>query len=449
MIKKTNTDSVFYRNFRWQYPIIDKGEGIYLYDTEGKRYLDACGGAIAVNIGHGVPEIIDAMVKQAKRVSFAYTITFNSEAQIQLAKKIADLCPMESAKVFFLSGGSEAVETAIKIARQYHVESGNSWKYKVISRWPSYHGGTIATLSLSGRPYIRDIHTPYLLNFPHIALPYCYRCPFGKEYPNCEIDCALELERVIKREGSEYISAFIAEPIVGLSACGITPPPEYYGIIRSICDKYNVLMIMDEVVTGFGRTGKNFGINHWNVIPDMITTGKGMSSGYAPLAGVIVSGKIVDVLVRGSGVLRSAFTYAGNPLCCAIGLAVQNYIEKHNLIQKSAEKGLFLFEKCSKLNRLKTVGRISGKGLLLGIEFVEDKEKKKPFDKDRHFSETIVQKAFERGLYIRQGAPGMIDGVLGDHMMIAPQFITEEKDIEKIVNIVEEVILDTEKSFGF
>jgi len=448
MSMKTYHDSVLYRNFKKEYPVIDTADGVYLYDVKGKKYLDACGGALVVNIGHGVPEVIDAMVKQAERVSFAYTAIFNSEAQIQLAGRIASLCPMESARVFFVSGGSEATETAIKIARQYHVESGNSSKYKVISRWQSYHGATIGALSMTGRPHDRDIFTPYLLDFPHISPPYCYRCPFGKEYPHCDIDCAKELERVIKQEGSNYISAFIAEPIIGLTASGVTPAPEYYGIIRSICDRYNVLMIMDEVVTGFGRTGKNFGIDHWNVVPDIIATGKGISSGYVPLGGVIVGEKVVDVIARGSGVLKTSFTYSGNPLSCAIGLAVLDYIEKHDLIQKSAEQGSYLFEKCSKLNKFGTVGRISGRGLMLGIEFVENKETKKPFDRETHFSEAIVQRAFENGVVVRPGIPGNVDGLLGDHILITPPFVIEEEHIEQIVDTLEDVIRETEKNLG-
>jgi adenosylmethionine-8-amino-7-oxononanoate aminotransferase len=446
MSVRIRDDRVFYRNLRKEYPVIDRGEGVYLYDVNGKKYLDACGGALVVNIGHAVEEVIDAMMKQARRVSFAYTAIFDSEAQIQLAEKVSSLSPMESGKVFFVSGGSEANETAMKIARQYHVESGNSSKYKVISRWQSYHGNTMGALSMTGRRESRDIFTPYLLDVPHIFPPYCYRCPFGKTYPQCDIECATQLERLIKQEGSDYISAFIAEPITGLTAAGVTPPPEYYGIIRAICDKYNVLMIMDEVVTGFGRTGKNFGIDHWKVVPDIITTGKGMSSGYTPLGGVIVDKKIVDTIARGSGVLKSTFTYSGNPLSCAIGFAVLDYIEKHDLIKKSAEKGSYLLAECSKLNKFKTVGRIDGKGLLLGIEFVENKETKKPFDKEKHVSETIVRKAFDKGVVIRPGVGGMVDGISGDHILITPPFIIEKKQMDEIVSTLEEVIADTEKS---
>lgn len=438
-------DHVMYRNFRQAYPLIDRGEGVYLYDIEGKSYLDACGGALVVNIGHGVPEILEAMVEQAKRVSFAYTAQFNNEAQIQLAKKVAHLSQMESAKVFFVSGGSEANETAMKIARQYHVEAGNPSKYKVVSRWVSFHGSTIGSLSMTGRTQTRKIYAPYLLDFPHIPPPYCYRCPLGKTYPGCDIDCALELERVIKLEGSENISAFIAEPIVGLSASALTPPPEYYEIIRSICDKYDVLMIMDEVVTGFGRTGKNFGIHHWNVLPDMITAGKGISSGYTPLGAVIVNHKIAEVISKGSGVVKTSFTYSGNPLSCAIGLAVQEYIEKNKLIQRSDKLGSFLFEKTSPLDDLPIVGEIRGKGLLVGMEFVENKETKRPFEREKRVSEMITQKAFERGVLIRPGVPGMVDGITGDHILMTPPFTIEEKDIERLVSVLHEILLEVQK----
>ena len=288
MAEARGDDHIFHRILKEHWPRISHGNGVYLIDADGRRFLDACGGVHVVSIGHGVKEVIDAMHDQARKVSFTYH-HFLSEAQIDLAEKISEMTPPGLERVFFVSGGSEATESAIKIARKYHLETGNPGKYKVVTRWQSWHGNTIG--ALSGRTSWRVDYVPYLLDFPHIPPPYCYRCPLGKTYPECHVSCAEELERVIHQEGSDSISAFIAEPILGTSAAGLTPPPEYYPTIREICDRHNILMIVDEVVTGFGRTGANFGINHWDVIPDIMATGKGLSSGYTPIAATIVGGE--------------------------------------------------------------------------------------------------------------------------------------------------------------
>jgi adenosylmethionine-8-amino-7-oxononanoate aminotransferase len=256
-------DCIFYRNLNRVYPIIEHGQGIYLYDTDGNEYLDFGSGIAVVNIGYNVPEVIQAMADQSQKASFIYSAPFTNEPQIRLSKKIIDLAPEGMSKVIFVSGGSEAVETAIKLARQYHLERGKESKYRIISRWTGYHGNTLGALSASGRPSWRYHYTPYLQNFPHIHPPYCYRCPYEKTYPECNVFCAHELERVINFEGADYISAFIAEPVIGTSATGVTPPPEYYPIIRDICTRHDILFISDEVITGFGRTGANFGIDHW------------------------------------------------------------------------------------------------------------------------------------------------------------------------------------------
>jgi len=442
---KSNNQYIFHRNMRRSYPLMEKGKGAYIFDSDGKRYIDGVGGIAVVNIGHGVEEIIEAMVKQAKRVCFIYNGQFITEPAAKLAKKITDMTPEGLNKVFFTSGGSEAVETAIKMARQYHVETGNPSKYRVIARWTSYHGNTIGALSLSGRPSWREKFIPFLLNFPHIAPPYCYRCPFGKEYPGCNIDCAYDLERVIKLEGPDSISAFIAEPIIGTTAPGVTPPPEYYKIIREICDKYNVLMIVDEVINGFGRTGKNFGINHWDVTPDIIVTGKGLSSGYAPLAATIAHERIYDAFLEGSRVFTHGYTYVEHPLSCAVGLAVQEYMGKNNLIERCARMGSYLLEKLSCLKELPIVGDVRGKGLLLGVEFVKDKERRTPFERKLQVQEKVVDRCFEKGLVLVPGIRGNVDGVLGDQLQITPPYIITEEIADEIVDKVEESIIEVQE----
>ena len=253
---------VFHRVKKESWPLISHAEGLYLYDAAGNRYLDACAGVHVVSIGHGVKEVIEAMHEQAGKVTFAYG-KFISKPQIQLAEKIATMTPAGLSRVFFVSGGSEATESAMKMARKYHVETGNPSKYKVITRWQSWHGNTVGALSMSGRSPWRQDYVPYLLDFPHISPCYPYRCAYCKDAGECQLSCAEELERVIKQEGSDSISAFIAEPILGTSACGVMPPPDYFPMVRDICDRHNVIMIVDEVVTGFGRTGLDFGIQHW------------------------------------------------------------------------------------------------------------------------------------------------------------------------------------------
>lgn len=442
---KQENANIFYRDMRKDYPLMERAEGLYLYDSEGRKYIDGVAGIAVVNIGHSVKEVINAMYRQAKKASFIFAGQFTTEAQLNLAKNLVQLSPSGLSRVFFVSGGAEATETALKMARQYHVETNHSSKYRVVARWMSYHGNTIGALSMSGRTQWRKLFTPYLLNFPHIVPPYCYRCPFDKSYPECGIDCAYDLERVIKLEGADSIAAFIAEPIIGTSAPGVTPPPEYYQIIRSICDKYNVLMIIDEVITGFGRTGKNFGIDHWNIVPDIIATGKGISSGYTPLAAVIAHEKIFHAFKKGSGSFTHGHTYAGNPLSCAVGLAVQEYMQKNNLVERVATTGSLFMKKLSALSDLPIVGDIRGKGLLLGVEFVLDKETKSPFERKLKVAETIVQHAFQKGLIIVPGVPGNVDGVLGDHIQISPPFIIDEAAMEAMVKIIRDSIIEVQE----
>ena len=441
-------DRIFHRTLKKKWQQIERGEGIYLYDTDSNRYLDACAGVHVVSIGHGVEEIADAMREQASKVCFTYS-RFLTQPQVDLAQKIGDLTPEGLNKVFFVSGGSEATESAMKIARKYHLETGNPKKYKVVSRWQSWHGNTVGALSMSGRTPWRDDYVPYLLNFPHIPPPYCYRCPYGETYPGCHLTCADELERVIRQEGSEYISAFIAEPILGTSAAGMTPPPEYYPIIREICDRHNVLMIIDEVVTGFGRTGVNFGIDHWGVVPDIMATGKGLSSGYTPIAATIAHEKIYDAIYEKSTSFVHGHTYGGNPLSCAVALAVQNYIERHDLVSQCARMGDLMLEKLTPLHDIPIVGDIRGKGLLTGIEFVADKEKRTPFDPEQKVTSMVVNLAFEKGVLVMPGAPGLVDGVAGDHIAISPPFTITESEVLQIVDVLKETIEAVSKQLGY
>jgi adenosylmethionine-8-amino-7-oxononanoate aminotransferase len=432
-------DRVFYRDYRKSYPIVDRGEGVYLFDVKGKKYIDASGGPFVVNIGHGVPEIIAAMEEQARKVCFPYAGNFASEAQVELAEEVIQFCPPGMSRVYFVSGGSEANEVALKLARQYHLERGEPSRVKIIGRWQGYHGATLAALAMGGHTHYRKDYLPYMMNFPHIHAPYCYRCRFGREYPSCGIVCAQELEKTIINEGKETIAAVISEPVTGSSLGALAPVPEYFPIIREICDRYGVLLIVDEVITGFGRTGKNFGIEHWGVVPDMIVTGKGISSGYTPLGATIVHEKIFDVFTRSK---RSSFflgyTYAGNPLSCAVGLAVLRYLKEKKLVERAAQMGARLFGQLEGLKKIPIVGDIRGKGLLLGIELVQDAQKN-PFPRSRKLAESIVRKAFAKGVILLPGH-GLEGGVVGDLLMLAPPFIIREEEIKRVFDVLDVLI---------
>ena len=421
-------DHIFHRARMDHWPRITHGRGCYLYDTEGRSYLDACAGVHVVGIGHGVEEIAEAMAEQARKVTFAYG-QFISQPQIDLARKIAEMAPEGMGRVFFVSGGSEATEAAMKIARKYHIETGNPSRYQVISCWQSWHGNTIGALSMSGRSAWRKDYTPYLLDFPHISQ-----------------HSTDELERVIRQVGAEYISAFIVEPILGTSSAGLTPPDDYFSTVRDICDHYGILLIVDEVVTGYGRTGVDFGIDHWGVVPDLMATGKGLSSGYTPIAATIARDEIYEAIYETAPAFVHGHTYGGNPLSCATALAVQEYAERHSLVKRCAEMGEVMLEQLQPLTDLPMVRAARGRGLLCGVEFAADKERNAPFDPSLGVTGRVVHEAFERGVLIMPGAPGPLDGVNGDHVAISPPYIVTEDEVSRIVRVLREAVEAVERT---
>ncbi len=425
-------DHVFYRNSRKMYPVADHGEGIYIYDKTGKRYLDGSGGAAVVCIGHGVKEIKEAMIRQAEQISFAHSSQFTSPAAEDLASRLVGLAPRGLSRVYFLSGGSEAVETAVKMARQYQVERGKPDKYKVISRWTSYHGNTMGALALSGHTGRRKHYLPLMQHTPHVQPAYCYRCPFGSQPDKCALECAADLEKTILYEGPDSVSAFIAEPVVGATAGALVPRDGYFQKIREICNRYDVLFISDEVMTGMGRTGKNFGVDHWNVVPDLIVAAKGLSSGYTPVAAVMAKEEIHRAIQEGSGSFVHGHTYCQNPLSCAIALAVVEHIVKNNLVSRCAEAGVYLQD----LRRHPFVGDIRGRGLFAGIEFVRDRNTKEPFDPKLKLNALLANRAFMNGLITYPGGGGA-DGVRGDHLLLAPPFIITREQTDQLVSILD------------
>ena len=421
-------EHIFHRARKDHWPQISHGRGCYLYDTEGRAYLDACAGVHVVGIGHGVEEIAEAMAEQARKVTFAYG-RFVTRPQIDLARKIAEMAPEGMGRVFFVSGGSEATEAAMKIARKYHIETGNPSRYQVISCWQSWHGNTIGALSMSGRSAWRKDYTPYLLDFPHISQ-----------------HSTDELERVILQIGAEYISAFIVEPILGTSAAGLTPPDDYFSTVRDICDHYGILLIVDEVVTGYGRTGVNFGIDHWGVVPDLMATGKGLSSGYTPIAATIARDEIYERIYETAPAFVHGHTYGGNPLSCATALAVQKYVENHGLVRRCAEMGEVMLEQLQPLTELSMVRTVRGRGLLCGVEFTADKERGAPFDPSLGVTGRVVQEAFDRGVLVMPGAPGPLDGVNGDHVAISPPYTVTEDEVARIASVIRESVEAVERT---
>lgn len=442
--KPLTSEHIFFRSSGEINPVVDRADGIYCYDDAGKRYIDGMGGVGVVSIGHNVAEIREAAMRQMEKVCFAHPFHWKNKPHMELTERIARLAPEGMTKVFLCSGGSEANESALKLARQYHVETGNPSKYKVISRWSSFHGNTLGTLSAAGMRSRREIFAPLLTDMPHIAACNCYHCPFDREFPSCNLRCATDLEATILREGPDNISAFIAEPIVGAAGGGLTAPPGYFENIRAICDRYNILLIVDEVITGFGRTGKNFGIEHWNVVPDIICTGKGLSSGYTPLGAMIVHERIYEPFRTGKG-FAHGYTYGGNPLSCAIGCAVLKYMEDHDLIGNVARLTDHFFGKGKELLDLDIVGDVRGKGFFMGIELVEDKPTRRPFEPRLNIAGKIADAAFANGLIVGAGKGG-IDGVRGDHINLAPPFTCTKADLTEIIQILKKSILQVRQN---
>lgn len=423
------------------YPYISHGKGIYLYDQEGKRYIDGCGGAVTASIGHGVEKVAEAMYAQAQKVSFAYRSHFSSDAVEALGAKLAEWAPGSLNWTFFVSSGSEATETAQKIAIQYWQEKGRPTKNRIISRWMSYHGITMGALSMSGHVLRRKRFVPLLEDYPTISPPYPYRRPEGMSLSEYALQCANELEAAILRVGADQVAAFIAEPVIGASGGAVVPPDGYFQRIREICDKYEVLFIADEVMTGVGRTGKAFGMDHWGVVPDLMTLGKGMSAGYTPMAATIVTDEIIETITKGSGLIMAGHTYSANPQSAAVSLAVLQYVEKHQLIEKSAEQGAYLLQRLESLaEKLPLIGEARGLGMLCGLEFVRDKATKEAFPLSAGVASKVIAKSFEKGLIIYP-AIGGLDGVAGDAIIVAPPLTITKSEIDELIAILREAIL--------
>jgi adenosylmethionine-8-amino-7-oxononanoate aminotransferase len=404
-----------------------RGQGAYLWDARGKQYLDLAGSAAVNIIGHGVSEIVAAMTEQARSVEFVHSGQFTTPIAEQYARELLEFAgpSFKGGAVYFTSGGSDAVEMALKLAREYQVEIGNFGRSQIISRDQSQHGSTLGAIAVSRNGRRSEIYRPMVREFTTIGTPNCYRCNYEctDGCANCAVSYALELEAALAATNNKA-AAMLLEPVNGVSMGAVVPPPGYLQKIAEICEKNEVLLIADEVTSGMGRTGRNFAVQHWDVVPDILVTSKGLSSGYAPLGAVIVAPKVVEVVAYGSGAHMHGFTYSSHPISLAAGRAVLNYINQQELLQAadSDREGSIasMLAKClGDLRDLPSVGDVRGLGLLWAVEFVEDKISKLPYSTSVNFSGLVAQAAMERGLLVYP-AQGCAGSDCGDHILIAP-----------------------------
>lgn len=411
-----------------RYPLVERGKGVFLYDAAGRDYLDGSSGAIVANIGHGVSEIAEAATAQISKIAYSYRTQFSNQKAEELASKIIEHAG-DKAAAFFLNSGSEANEAAIRLVIQYWRERGRPKKQRILSRRVSYHGNTLGALSLSSDMRRQEL-SGLLIEEPIVAPSYCYRCPFRRDPQTCEIDCAQQLEDAILSMGPENVAAFITEPIIGATGGAIIPHRGYFQRVREICDQYDVLLVVDEVITGFGRTGKWFGMHHWGVSADLTILGKGINAGYTPLSAVLLSEDMVTAISEGSGRLTIGHTHSANPLSAAICSAVIDYIETHDLVQQALRKGSVLGEFLQSLGqKYDFVGDVRGIGLLWGIEFVSNRQTKEPFPLEAKITDRIVDLAFENGLIIYP-CRGLINANQGDAILIAPPLVITDSQLE-------------------
>jgi len=454
MSTATHADSLFSRNLNKHYPIAVRGEGCWIIASDGRRYLDASGQAAVVNIGHGVAEIGSAMAEQSSRIAFAHTTQFHSESAEKLAARVLAIAPRNfrnGGRVYFTSGGSEATETAIKLARQYFLESKQPSRYRVVSRKQSYHGSTLGAMSVSGNVGRRAPYAPMIPEWGHVAPCFCYHCPFGKTYPECNLACADDLDAFLRANDASSVAAFLFEPVVGATLGAVPAVDGYTTRIAEICRKHGILVIADEVMSGIGRTGKPFASEHWGLEPDIILTGKGIASGYAPLGAVLVAPRLVEAFEKGSAAFMHGFTYQAHPVATAAGNAVFDYLEAHKLFERVASACDTLRKSLSRVESHPHVGRVRGLGLLMGVEFVKDKATREPFPKEAGIAEKIRQAAFDKNVLLYPGQ-GTVDGVRGDHVLLAPPFIIQAQECEQIAEGLQYALntvfpLDSAESF--
>lgn len=436
------------RDWNKDFPVIEKGAGIYLYDKAGNKYIDGSGGSsVCTSIGHGVEEVTAAIHEQGKKISYAPTHAFTGEAVLKLAERIVHLAPgnlRDNSRVWFSCTGTDSTDDAVRLARQYWFEKGKTSKYQVITRWQAFHGNNIAVAGFSGITARRKLFQPMFVESPHLPPAYCYRCPFEKTHPSCGLLCARALETTLRQVGAENIAAFIAEPMVGAALAAVPAPEGYFRTIRDICDKYEVLFIADEVMTGWGRTGKPWAMEHWGVSPDIIATAKGMTSGYIPIAATLARDDIWAVLEKNNSQFRSGHTLNANVVAAAGALAAIDFMERNKLTDNAAARGKQMREGLELLAAKHPImDRVSGLGLMLGFEIVQDKATKKPFPNSMGLSKMVEKAALARGLILFP-CSGCVDGVDGNMIMFGPPLIISEAQVAQLLDILDAAIADVE-----
>ena len=425
--------NVFPRHNNFELPYAVRGEGCYIIDKNNKYYLDASGGAAVSCLGHSDETVKDAIKKQTEKLAFAHTSFFTNDPAEKLANLLAENSPKGLNKVYFVSSGSEAVEASLKLARQYFIEIGEPERHRVISRKQSYHGNTLGALAAGGNVWRRSFFEKIIVDTSLISPCYPYR---HQKVNETELDYGLrvanELEEEIIRLGPQNVMAFIAETVVGATAGALTPVPGYFKRIREICDQYNILLILDEVMCGMGRTGSLFACEEENIIPDIVTIAKGLGAGYQPIGAMLCQDFIYDTIANGSGFFQHGHTYLGHPIACAASLAVLTKLIDENMCKKVKDKGEMLQKILERdLGQNQFVGNIRGRGLFRGVEIVKDRSTKEPFSRKLNIANNIKKEALNLGL-ICYPMQGTVDGIIGDHILIAPPFIINEDEINEI-----------------
>jgi adenosylmethionine-8-amino-7-oxononanoate aminotransferase len=424
---------ILHRQIHASLPVAVGGQGVHLLDADGRSYIDASGGA-AVCLGHGHPDVTAALHAQADRLAYAHTSFFTNEPAERLADRLVGGAPQGISHAYFVSGGSEAIEAALKMARQYFVETGEPQRRNIIARRQSYHGNTLGALAAGGNEMRRTQFRPLLIETHHIDPCFAYRFQEpGESDESYAARAAQALEDKVLELGPDTVMAFVAEPVVGATAGAVPPVADYLKRIRAICDRYGILLILDEVMCGMGRTGTLHACEQDGVAPDLMTVAKGLGGGYQPIGAVLLSQKIFDAFANGSGLFQHGHTYICHPMACAAALAVQEVIERDDLLANVQAMGAHLSRRLGeRFGNHAHVGDIRGRGLFMGVELVKDRSAKTPFDPKLKLNAKIKREAMARGLAVYPGG-GTIDGVNGDHVLIAPPFIIDAATVDAVV----------------
>jgi adenosylmethionine-8-amino-7-oxononanoate aminotransferase len=433
---RPESTNLFPREFT-EMPEIVRGDGAYIYDADGNEYFDAIAGNQCSNIGHGVTEVAEAAREQISELEYTSSMLFVNDRSQAFAETMARFLPDGFEHTWMVSSGSEATESAIKMAREYHRETGHPEKHVVVGRRMSFHGNTLGALSAGGMPARREPFVPLVNVWPPAPAAYPSRCRHGADEAACRehgVECAKGLEEAIRDVGPEYVSAFVAEPVVGAANAAATPGEEYFRVVREICDEYDVLLVVDEVMSGMGRTGENFAIEHWDVTPDIIVTAKGMSAGYTPLGGTMPHEDIVEVFADKEGGFSHGHTYSFNPTSSAIADAVLRYMIEHDVVENARRVGEYARERLEEFYEYDFVGDVRGKGLMLGVEFVGDRETKEPLaEGGPEFRQGLLETAMENGVTVYPGG-GAVDGERGDHVLVTPPLTVTRDQADEMMD---------------